>query len=144
MLTSGTGTDPSQPTAAASGTLEGGDSGVCLFEQPMNIVNQRDVSSVIKVEFADFGVGIFGGAIGSDGCKMCVKKQLQCTIKSHCKSVAVFVPKHISSSNVYVLITVSGQMKNQVWLTTSARVEKVGEQFEQAWKNDFNYTGRKF
>ena len=31
---------------------------------------------------------------------------------------------------------VSGQNKNQVWLTTLATIEKVGARFEQSWKNN--------
>ena len=100
---------------------------VRLFEQPLNIVNQRDVSLVIKVDFADLGRVLCGGAIRLGGCKMCVKPRLRCTMSSHRKSMAVFVLKHISVSNMYVLITVAGQIKNQVWLTTSATIEKLGD-----------------
>ena len=35
-----------------------------------------------------------------------------------------------------MLITVSGQVKNQVWFTTSATIEKVGARFEQSWQNN--------
>ena len=102
----------------------GGVSGVCLFERPVNVVNRRDVSLVIKVDFAALGIDICGGAIGSDGYKMCVKRVGQCTIAKHRTTPAPFVPKNISSLHVYVLITVSGQNKNQVWLTTLVTIEK--------------------
>ena len=105
---------------------------VCLFEQPVNIVNRSDVLSVIKVDFSKLSVGICGGAIGNAGFKLCVKPLRQCTIQKYRRVAAVFVPKNISSLNVYVFITVSSQMKNQVWLTTSATIEKVGSQFEQS------------
>ena len=80
---------------------------VCLLEQPINIVNQHDVSLVVKIDFTNLGVGICGGAIGNDGFKMCVKLLSQCTIQKHRKTAAVSVPKHISSLSIYVLITIS-------------------------------------
>ena len=81
---------------------------------------------VIKVDFANLGKGLCGGAIGVGGIKMCVKPTTLCDVASHCKAVALFVPKHMTASNMYVLITVAGQRKNQVWLTTSAMIEKLG------------------
>ena len=59
-------------------------------------MNQCDVLSVIKVDFANLGVGLYCGAIGKDDVKMCVKPLSQCTIQSRCKQVVRFVPKHIS------------------------------------------------
>jgi len=111
---------------------------VCLFERPVNVVNCRDVSSVIRVDFAALGIDICGGAISGDGFKMCVnvKPVGQCTIAKHRTTPAPFVPKNISSSNVYVLITVSSRNKNEVWLTTSATIEIVGLRYEQSWKNN--------
>ena len=53
--TSRSRTNQSWPIAVASGTLVKGDSVVCLFAQPINIMNQRDVSLVIKVDFANLG-----------------------------------------------------------------------------------------
>ena len=67
---------------------------------------------------------------------MCVNLTALCNAASHRKAVAVFVLKHISVLNVYVLVTVAGQRKNQVWLTTSATIEKVGAQYESVWKDD--------
>ena len=51
-----------------------GGSGIRLFEHPVNVINQSDVLSVIKVDFADLGIGICCGAISSNGFKMCVKR----------------------------------------------------------------------
>ena len=44
-----------------------------MFEHPVNVVDPRNVSSVIRVDYAALGGNICGGAIGGDGVKMCVK-----------------------------------------------------------------------
>mmetsp|Transcript_20881 Transcript_20881/g.22336 ORF Transcript_20881/g.22336 Transcript_20881/m.22336 type:complete len:114 (+) Transcript_20881:77-418(+) len=91
--TSRPGIDQSRPAVVASGTLNGG-SGVRLFEQPVNIVNRSDVSSVIKVDFVALGVSICGVAIGSNGFNMCVKRVgQQCTIQKQRNTLAIFVKK---------------------------------------------------
>ena len=99
----------------------GGVNGVCLFKHPVNVVNRCDVSSVIRVDYTALGINIYGNAIGSDGVKMCVKPlggAGQCTIARYRTTQALFVPKIIFSLQVYVLITVSGWNKNEIWLTT--------------------------
>ena len=131
--TSGAGIDQSRPTDVASGTLSGG--GVRLFDG-INVVDRRDASSVIKLDFASLGEDICGGAIGGGGVKMCVKPVRECAVAKHRNIPGLFVPKNISSSNEYVVITVSGRNKNEVWLTTSATIEKAGLRYEQAWKNE--------
>ena len=95
-------------------------------------MNQYDVLLVIKVDFANLGVGLCGRAIGKDGFKICFKPLSQCTIQNHRRQKAQFVPKHISLLSVYVLITVSGQM-NQVCFTTLATIKKVEVRFERSW-----------
>ena len=141
--TSGTGMDQSQSPVDASGTLDGGVDRV-LFESPVNVVDRRNVCSVVRVDFPALGVDICGGAIGRDGIKMCVKPMrgaLCCTTAKHRNTPALFVPTIISPSQVYVLITVSDRNKNEVWITTSATFEKVGERYEQSWQHDTRTKG---
>ena len=134
-LRSGSGIDQSQANAAASGTLGGGGV-ICLFAQPLDVVNPRDVLSVMTVVFGDLDKGICGGAIGTKEEKMCVRKTPLCATRSHRRKQAVFVLNQISASRVYVCITVAGQGKNQVWIPTSAPYKKVDARFENTSRND--------
>ena len=144
---SGSRINQSRPAVVASGTLDGGVNGVngtCLFNSAVNVVDRRDVSLLVCVDFAALGVTVCRGAIGSDGVKMCVRPLMDvslagvplCNIAKHRTTPALFMPKNISPTQVYVLISIHGKAKNEVWLTTSAPIKKVGERFERSWKHD--------
>ena len=84
---------------------------------------------------SELGQSICGGKVGSKGEKMCVLPMTSCTHKSHRKTSADFIPRNISQSGTYLMISVS-KTGQEVWLSQSATFEMGGKKWNTDWQND--------